>query len=213
MTQAPEIARPDVMSTIPEGVTPERHAKAVERANVYVAGHITGLEGREDEFKAAMIDVVRTLTHTKGYPHEVNDALVKSWLSGIRFAVKHDLMDEWVQDSVEVMRPVLMRMRKIAEESGNREVYLEAIAGWSTCHHQLVIAETHKAPGKRWFLSPFKTALDAGKHIGQFDFDEKFVVDEFFAKRARGHAQIMGVEVEIPPFDPETRIIEITLLD
>ena len=147
MTQAPELARPDVAA----------------RAQQYLDGHITGLEGREDEFSNAIIDAVRTLTHNKPYPHQVNDALVKSWLAGIRFARKHDLMEDYIADSVNVMRPILDRMGALAAESGQREVILEAICGWSTCHHQLVITETYKEPGRRTFLSPFKRVLDAGR--------------------------------------------------
>jgi hypothetical protein len=207
MTQAPEIARPDTSAeTAPT-------AAALAHAQMYLDGHITGLEGREDEFSRAIIDVIRTLTHTKGYPHQVNDALAKSWLSSIRFARQHGLMQDYIDDSVELMRPILERMGKVVAESGQKDVALECICGWSTCHHQLVTTETYKAPGKRWFLSPFTTTLDAGRRIGQFDFDEAYVVDEYWAPRARGFAKVLGVNVHVEPFDPATRMITISLVD
>ena len=190
-----------------------RPRRRAARAQQYLDGHITGLEGREDEFSNAIIDAVRTLTHNKPYPHQVNDALVKSWLAGIRFARKHDLMEDYIADSVDVMRPILDRMGALAAESGQREVILEAICGWSTCHHQLVITETYKEPGRRTFLSPFKRVLDAGNRTGQFDFDETFVVDEFYAPRARGFAAVMGDRVEVAPFDPTTRMITVWIGD
>ena len=208
MTQAPEIARPADTATAPE---PSPQMRAI--ADMYLAGHVTGMEGREDEFGAACIDAVRTITHRKGYDHQVNDGLVKAWLSGIRFARAHDLMAEHIQDQGETMRPVLERMRTIMENSGERDIALEAICGWSTCHHQLVITPTHKEPGKRWFLSPFKTALDAGTRIGQFDFDEAYVVDEFYAPRAHAFADILGVKINVPKFDPKDRIITVALVD
>jgi len=204
MTQAPEIARPTP-------VTPEREAKAKAAAAMYLAGHVTGIEGREDELKRAVIDVLRTLTHTKGYDHEVNDALAKSWLSSLRFARRHGLVQELIDDSVDLMRPVLERMRGVMEDSGERDVALEAIAGWSTCHHQLVLTETFKAPGKRWFESPFKTALDAGTRVGQFDFDEAYVVNEYYIPRAHGFAAILGVTIDAT-FDADTRMITIALV-
>ena len=206
MTQAPELVRPDV------DATPQPSPQLRALADRYLAGHVTGLEGREDEFGAACIDAVRTITHVKGYPHQVNDGLVKMWLSGIRFARAQNLMPEHIADSVDVMRPVLERMRTIMEKSGEPDIALEAICGWSTCHHQLVITPTYKEPGRRWFLSPFDVALDAGTRIGQFDFDEAYVVDEFYAPRAHGFADILGVKIDVPPFDPATRIISVSLV-
>ena len=95
--------------------------------------------------------------------------------------------------------------------SGEKEVALEAICGWSTCHHQLVLTETHKEPGKRWFESPFGRVLEQGRHIGQFDFDETFVMEQFFIPRAHGFAKVVGVEVETS-WDPQTRIFSIALV-
>ncbi len=84
--------------------------------------------------------------------------------------------------------------------------------GWSTCHHQLVLTETHKEPGKRWFLSPFGRVLEQGIALKQFDFDETFVFEKFYIPRAHGFAKWIGVEIDAT-FDPETRIFTISVVD
>jgi hypothetical protein len=196
MTQAPEDPR----------------AKARAMADEFLVGHVTGIEGREAEFARAVVDALRTITHTKGYPHETNDALVMSWLTGLRFARKHGLVEEFNAEHVDVMAPILDRVRGVIEGSGEREVALEAMCGWSTCHYQLVVTETHKEPGKRWFLSPFKTALDAGTRVGQFDFDEDYVVTETFLPRLHGYAERLGVRITTG-WDPATRVISVALAD
>ena len=133
------------------------------------------------------------------------------YTSSIRFAKAQGLMAEWVEDSVAVMDPILRRMKGIIESSGERDVALEAICGWSTCHHQLVLTETHKEPGKRSFLSPFARVLEQGRHIGQFDFDETFVMEQFFIPRAHGFAKVIGVDIETS-WDAETRLFTIAVV-
>jgi hypothetical protein len=181
-------------------------------ADEFLVGHVSGIEGRETEFAAAVAGALRTISHTKGYPHETNDALVMEWLTGLRFARKHGLVDEFNAEHVEVMAPILDRVRGVIEGSGEREVALEAMCGWSTCHYQLVVTQTHKEPGKRWFLSPFKTALDAGTRVGQFDFDEDYVVTETFVPRLHGYAERLGVPITTG-WDPGTRVISVALAD
>jgi hypothetical protein len=202
-----EIALPDT-----DAADAMRVAKRKAQAAVLLAGHTTGIEGREDEFLRAVSDVLRTFDHTQGYEHEVNDGIAKMWLASLRFAKRIDQVDAWVEDSVDLMSPVLDRMAGIIRDSGEKDVALEAICGWSTCHHQLVLTETHKAPGKRWFLSPFKRVLDAGTEIGQFDFDEAYIFEAYYIPRAHGFAKRMGVEVDAT-FDPASRIFTISIVD
>src|SRR6478609_1822488 len=190
----------------------DRRARARAMADEFLVGHVNGIEGREAEFASAVAGALRTISHTKGYPHETNDALVMEWLTGLRFARRFDLVDAFNAEHVEVMTPILDRVRGVIEESGEREVALEAMCGWSTCHYQLVVTETHKSPNKRWFLSPFKTALDAGTRVGQFDFDEDYVVSETFIPRLYGYAERLGVTITTG-WDPVERIISVELVD
>lgn len=203
MTQAPATERP----AAPAGGAPDFQAMA----QMYLRGHETGLEGREDEFGRGVLNVIRTLKDQKPYAHEVNDALVKSWLVGIKFAKNHGLLAEYVQNDVDTLKPITRRMGDLARMSGEPEVALEAICGWSTCHFHLVVTDTIKTPGARSFLSPFKTALDAGHRVGQFDFDERFVHENWFTPRAHGLAADLGVPVTVSPWDDETRMVTVAL--
>ena len=75
-----------------------------------------------------------------------------------------------------------------------------------------MITETHKEPGRRWFLSPFGRVLDACAKMGQFDFDETFVVERFFNPRMRGFGDVMGVPVTTT-WDPASRVVSVALAD
>jgi hypothetical protein len=212
MTQATETTRPATDAGTIDLTDDALRTRALAKAQVLLKGHSTGIEGREDEFARAIADIHRTFDHTQGYQHQVNDALVKMWLSSIKFAAKHDLLEDYVAESVLIMDPILQRMAGIIRASGEREVALEAICGWSTCHHQLVLSDTHKTAGTRTFVSPFEPVLSAGRRIRQWDFDEAFVVEQFFIPRAVGFGEVLGVPVT-GTFEPTTRMITIALTD
>ena len=207
MTQAPEIARP--AGGPPAGATgggPGGPPDFKKLEATYINGHVTGLEGREEEFSRAVINVVATLSDRHPYAHEVNDALVKAWLLSIQFAKDQNLLPEFCQKDIEVMRPINQRMGQLIAATGNKEIALEAVAGWSPCHHHLAVGGTEKLPGARRFKSPFKTVLDAGGSIGQFDFDEQFVHENWFIPRMHGFAKDLGVEFEISPWQEDGMI-------
>lgn len=213
MTQAPEMARPAV-DTKPAAPAAGKPGKPDPQAiaQMYLDGHLTGLEGREDEFGRAVLTAIKTLSDRHPYDHEMNDALVKSWLVGIKFAKKHDLLADYIENDVETLRPaVLKRMAELIRQTGEKEVALEAIVGWSTCHYHLVVTETYKEPGKRSFLSPFGRVLEMGHKLGIWDFDEQFVHENWFAPRAKALAADLGVPVEVSPWDPETRMVTVSL--
>ena len=166
MTQAPEIARP--AGGPPPGATgggpggpPDFQAIAAR----YLEGHVTGVEGREHEFALGIMQVINTIKDTVPYKHEMNDALVKAWLLAIQFAKDRDILPEFCAKDVETMAPVNARMAQLIAATGEKELALEAIAGYSPCHYHLVL-ETWKEPGKRIFRSPFKTVLAASVAVG-----------------------------------------------
>ena len=57
--------------------TPMHFAKAMK----------SGFEGREAELGLAMSVVFKTLQNVTPYRHEINDALVKAWLTSIQFII------------------------------------------------------------------------------------------------------------------------------
>jgi hypothetical protein len=211
MTQAPEMARPG--GGPPPGVTGGGPPDFNAMAQMYLKGHTTGLEGREEEFARAVLNVIKTLSDKQPYPHEVNDALVKAWLQSMQFAKDQNLVKEFIAKDIQTMEPVNKRLGQLIQMTGEKELALEAVAGWSPCHHHLIPTETMKLPGKRVFLSPFKMVLDAGRSIGQFDFDERWMHDNWMTPRMRGYSDALGVKLDVEPWNEETRLVTIFIAE
>jgi hypothetical protein len=211
MTQAPEMARPAAGG--PPGVTGGGPPDFNQMAQRYLAGHVTGLEGREEEFSRAVLNVIKTLSDRFPYPHEMNDALVKAWLQSVQFAKDHNLVKEFVDKDIATMEPVNKRLGQLIQMTGERELALEAVAGWSPCHHHLIVTDTYKQPGRRTFLSPFKMVLDAGRNIGQFDFDERYMHENWMVPRMRGYSDALGVKLDVEPWNEETRLVTVFIAD
>jgi hypothetical protein len=94
------------------------------------------------------------------------------------------------------MEPINFRIKKLIEETGNRELALEAVFDITECHYQLVL-ETKIEPGKRTWVSPFKGNLEACARLGQMDISEA-EVHEFWTKpRLLAYAKDMGVQFTV----------------
>lgn len=158
--------------------------------------HGSGFEGREALLGQAMSMVLKTLNQTLPYQHNVNDALVKAHLGAIQFAKDRGLLAEYVEHDRKMMEPVNFRMRKLIEETGNPELALEAIFDITDCHYQLVL-ETKIEPGKRTWVSPFKTNLEACVRIGQMDLTEEEVHNLWTRPRLEAYARDMGVQFRV----------------
>lgn len=156
----------------------------------------SGIEGREKEFGEAMGVLLKTFADTMPYVHEFNDALVKSHLSQIQFCKNHGLLKEMVEDDDQRMTPMLSRVRKAIEQTGNKELAMIAMFERTSCFYQMV-ATYHSEPGKRVWKSPFKLVLEMGTRIGQFDITEQDVHDMWLKPRLKGFAKQLGVEIKI----------------
>jgi len=203
MTQAPEMARPT--GGPPPGVTGGGPPDFGAIAARYLEGHKTGVEGREHEFALGIMQVINTIKDTVPYPHEMNDALVKAWLLSIQFAKNQNLLPEFCQTDIDTMRPVNARMAQLIAATGEKELALEAVAGYSPCHYHLVL-ETWKEPGKRIFRSPFKQVLEASVAVGQFDLTEQYIHEEWFIPRHEGFAKDLGVPLHVSPWQEDGMI-------
>lgn len=185
--------------------------QAATQARLNEFAHHTGFEGREEELGKAVAVVIKTLTNTQPYPHEINDALVKMHLTAVQFAKKHGLLKELVQHDIETMAPINKRMKNIIEKSGNREIALIALTERTGCHFQLVL-ETHVEPGKRSWKSPFRRVLDVSRKIGQFDLTEKEIHEVWIKPRLEGYARDMGVNMKVSDWN-ENGDVSIELVD
>lgn len=171
----------------------------------------SGFEGREEELGMAMSMVLKTLSMTKPYPHETNDALIKSHLNAIHFAKKHGLLKELLEHELEIMVPVLSRVAKMIEKNGNKEFALAALCERTGCHYQLVL-DTTIEPGKRTWISPYKRVLAASSRIGQHDMTEQDIHEIWVKPRLEGFAKIMGVNVRVSEWNDDG-VVTLELID
>ncbi len=160
------------------------------------AGATSGFEGRETELGEAMSVVLKTLADTMPYPHEMNDALVKSTLMHIQFAKQHGLLKEIVEHDIEAMAPLLKRIGGMIEKTGQKDMALVGIFDRTTCHYQLV-ASTESEPGMRRYHTPYGRVLEAGSRLGQFDLTEAEIHEVWTKPRYLGYAAVLGVEMSV----------------
>lgn len=165
------------------------------------------LDGREKEFAEGVIMVLRTINDNKPYVHEHNDALIKLHLQSVQFAKDRGLMEEFVEHDVKTMAPVNARMGKMIEATGKKEIAVIAVAEFSSCHFHMVTERPRRSHDglRRTWTSPYKTVLDAGTPIKQFDTTEKWLHENYTIPRFDGYAKTMGVEFEYSEWDDQTR--------
>lgn len=156
----------------------------------------TGLEGREEELGMAVRALVRTLSDRAPYPHEFNDALVKSTLTHIQFCRNHGLVKEMQEHQVKTLEPVLKRVKMVMEKAGDPELGLVGMFDRTACHYQLV-KYTEVEPGVRRFPCPFKLVLEQGKRIGQYDMTIEDVHQQWCVPTWRGYADYLGIAIDV----------------
>lgn len=169
------------------------------------ADHGSGFEGREALLGQAMSMVIKTLNQTQPYQHHVNDALVKAHLGAMQFAKDNGQMKQYVEHDRKMMEPVNVRIKKLIEETGNKELALEAVFDITECHYQLVL-DTKIEPGKRTWVSPFKGNIEACTRMGQMDLTEEEVHNQWTRPRLEAYARDMGVEFIVSDLGPDGTI-------
>ena len=158
--------------------------------------HGSGFEGREALLGQAVSMVIKTLNQTQPYQHMVNGALVLAHLGAMQFAKNHGLLEEYVEHDRKMMEPVNFRIKKLIEETGNKELALEAVFDITECHYQLVL-DTQIEPFRRTWVSPFKTGIEACSRMGMMDMTEADVHNLWTRPRLEAYARDMGVEFRV----------------
>jgi hypothetical protein len=174
----------------------QNESQQIKRPAHWREQHGSGFEGREALLGQAMSMVIKTLNQTEPYQHQVNGALVLAHLGAIQFAKNHGLLDEYIEHDRKMMEPVNFRIRKLIEETGNRELALEAVFDITECHYQLVL-DTKVEPGKRTWVSPFRTSIEACARMGMMDMTEADVHELWTRPRLEAYAHDMGVEFRV----------------
>ena len=174
----------------------EGETKSIKRPAHWREQHGSGFEGREALLGQAMSMVIKTLNQTEPYQHQVNGALVLAHLGAIQFAKNNGLLDEYIEHDRKMMAPINSRMKKLIEETGNKELALEAVFDITECHYQLVL-DTQVEPGKRTWISPFKTSVEACARVGMTDMTEEDIHNLWTRPRLEAYAKDMGVEFRV----------------
>ena len=156
----------------------------------------SGFEGREEELGLAISVVFKTLQNVTPYPHQINDALLKAWLSSIQFAKDNGTLKALVAHDIKTMEPINVRLKKVINKMGNNEIALIGIFDHTACHYQLAL-DTQIEPGKRTWTSPYKTVLEACVRIGQFDLTEQEIHEQWTVPRLLGYAEAIGVPLRV----------------
>ncbi|MGI9330130.1 MAG: hypothetical protein ACR2QB_05385 [Gammaproteobacteria bacterium] len=162
----------------------------------------SGFEGREEQLGKGLNVMLKTLSNTAGYAHEVNDALVKMHLNAMQFAKDQGKIDEWVEHDVKTMAPINARMENIIRKTGQKEIALVGLFDRTACFYQLALENEREEGVCRW-KEPFGYVLDKCKKIGQFDLTPEEIHDKFYRPRLLGYAKDMGVEMEISDIDED----------
>ena len=217
MTQAPETTKPGgppAHATAggpppgaggPPGGMPDFTAIA-ERYLTSEQTDFDAIVGLEKEFAIGVKMVMRTLHEQVPYQHELNDAVIKLHLQAVQFAKERDLMDDWNAHDVKTMKPVNERMGQLIAVTGKKELAVLAVAGYSSCHYHMVLETTRSEDGlRRTWISPFKTCLEAGSRIGQFEMTEQWLWENYVIPRFEGYAKDLGVEFEYATWNDATR--------
>jgi len=154
--------------------------------------------GREKELGLAVATAIKIMNVEASYEHEMNDALVKMTLNFIQFAKDHDLIDEMIAEEIATGMPMMTRVRKVIEKTGNTELALIAVTEQTACFYQLV-QETQREPGKITYQSPFGTVLVNTRRLSMHDLTE-------------GAGELLGVDLQVSEWQ-EDGMITISLPD
>jgi hypothetical protein len=186
-------------------------APAAKPERERTVGRYSGWEGKERDLGLIMNMVYKTLEDNQGYQHEINDALVKHHLTSMQFAKDQKLVKEAVQHEIETETPMLKRIGKMIEKSGDKELALKAVFDQTTCHWQLVL-DTEMKPGLRRFKSPYGHVLEQTTRMGQHDITEKWIHENWTIPRMAGYSKLLGVELQVSPWQDDG-MITVTVKD
>jgi hypothetical protein len=185
-------------------------AKAIMEASPN-KGEQHDFTGREKELGLAVGTAIKIMNVESGYKHEMNDALVKMTLNFIQFAKDNDLVDEMITEEIATGIPMMTRVRKVIEKTGNTELALIAVTEQTACFYQLV-QETQREPGKITYQSPFGNILENTRRLGMHDLTEQEIHEIWTIPRIKGAGELLGVDLQVSEWR-EDGMITISLPD
>lgn len=152
--------------------------------------------GREEELGKALETLIKALNNRKPYQHEPNDALIKATLTSIQFAKDNDLMDEWITAQVMTQMPLMVRVGKLIDQTGDMELGMLGMTERTACFYQLVMDYERDGAEMRW-RSPYWNVLAATRRMGQHDLTEEWIHENYTVPLMEKQAAGMGLVAEI----------------
>jgi len=152
--------------------------------------------GQELEVGLAVSKMIKTLNSNSAYQHEMNDALVKMTLEYVQFAKNEGRLDEIARKDAMTQFPMLSRVAKIIEQTGNKELALIAITDQTTCFFQLV-AQVEREPGMVTYRAPYGNVLTQTRRMGMHDLTEQEIHEQWTTPHIEVWAEVLGVDIRI----------------
>ena len=161
-----------------------------------------GIEFDFNEQSANLEPAVRmlfqTYTDVIPYPHKFNDALIKAHLTGLDFAIKHNLWKEKAEHEAGILGPILERIKERAKEGGPDKA-LHGMFEANSCNYQLFEKIVNNKEGERSFPCPYKEMLEIVSILGTFTITWEDVHEKWCKPLWQSFARNLGIEVEVIP--------------
>jgi hypothetical protein len=153
-------------------------------------------EGRELEVGLAVSKMIKTLNSNSAYQHEMSDALVKMTLEFMQHAKKEGQLEKVARDDAMTQFPMLRRVAKVIEKTGNQELALIAITDQTTCFFQLA-GQIKREPGMVTYRAPYGHVLTQTRRMGMHDLTEQEIHEKWTAPHIEIWSEVLGVDIEV----------------
>lgn len=153
-------------------------------------------EGRELEVGLAASKMIKTLNSNSAYQHEMNDALVKMTLEFIQHAKNEGQMEKIARDDAMTQFPMLSRVGKVVEKTGNKELALVAITDQTSCFFQLA-GQVERQPGMVTYRAPYGHVLTQTRRMGMHDLTEQEIHEKWTTPHIEVWSEVLGVDIQI----------------
>lgn len=167
--------------------------------------------GREAEFGRAITNLVRTFQLQSSYAHRANDALVKRDLEWLEYLHTKGLIEDAVRHDIAIKTPLFVRRAEWIKKTGNYALALDSMTDASCFRDMVVVDGFQKTAMQLTYVSPYKEVLDAGTKRGMFTITEQQIHEQFTVPTLKGYGEVLGVEVDVSPWNEE-RLITISIV-
>ena len=152
--------------------------------------------GRELEVGLATSKMIKTLNSNSAYQHEMNDALVKMTLEFMQYAKDQGQLEEIARKDAMTQFPMLQRVAKVIEKTGNKELALVSITDQTTCFFQLA-GKIERAPGMVTYRAPYGHVLEQTSRMGMHDLTEQEIHEKWTKPHIEVWSEVLGVEITV----------------